>query len=372
VLRRLLLVRSPLILNQARIEEYKKRIEEQTNKLQLEQASLARNQAALAADASKAIAGPERYQGPLGVVSSADSNSTRNAIQTEKAKRDYESLFASNVALTYRKEAASLERASKEESRPDSAMPAQDALSKILPFYAALAAMQPAATGPERSNRQPSNVEFPPPKIEEAPAKNAVLESARGGTYRLFEGTVLETVLTNRPDGAFSGPVNCMVTTNVYSHDERHLLVPQGTRVLGEVHKVESFGQSRLAVFFHRLVMPDGYSLSLDHFEGLNQIGETGLRDKVNHHYLQVFGVSLAIDAIAGLGQANTRTGFDQPGIDAYEQGVANSLSQSALHILDRYLNVLPTFTILEGHRVKVYLSADLLLPAYDKHRSDF
>ncbi len=192
---------------------------------------------------------------------------------------------------------------------------------------------------------------------------------AEGKAHRLFEGTALETVLTNRLDGDFSGPVNCMVTTGVYSHDGQHLLIPQGSRVLGEVRKLETFGQQRLAVFFHRLIMPDGYSVSLDKFQGLNQIGETGLRDQVNHHYLQVFGVSLAIGAIAGLAQANTRAGFDVTAADAYRQGVATSLSQSSLNILDRYLNVLPTFTIREGHRVKVYLSNDLLLPAYEKHQ---
>jgi type IV secretion system protein VirB10 len=147
------------------------------------------------------------------------------------------------------------------------------------------------------------------------------------------------------------------------------VLIPQGSRVLGEVRKLETFGQQRLAVFFHRIIMPDGYSVSLDKFQGLNQIGETGLRDQVNHHYLQIFGVSLAIGAIAGLAQANTRAGLDVTAADAYRQGVATSLSQSSLNILDRYLNVLPTFTIREGHRVKVYLSNDLLLPAYEKHQ---
>jgi type IV secretion system protein VirB10 len=160
-----------------------------------------------------------------------------------------------------------------------------------------------------------------------------------------------------------------MVTTNVYSHDRQHLLVPQGARVLGEVKRAETFGQQRLAVAFHRFIMADGYSVSLDQFQGLNQIGETGLRDQVNHHYLQVFGVSLAIGAIAGFSQINTRSGLDTSAEDAYRQGVASSLSQSSLRILDRYLNVLPTYTIREGHRVKVYLAGDLLLPAYDKHQ---
>ncbi len=109
-------------------------------------------------------------------------------------------------------------------------------------------------------------------------------------------------------------------------------------------------GQQRLAVFFHRLIMPDGYSVSLDQFTGLNQIGETGLRDKVNHHYAQVFGVSLAIGAIAGLANVNTGYGADSSSMDTYRQGVASSLSQSSLRILDRYLNILPTFTIREGH----------------------
>ena len=132
---------------------------------------------------------------------------------------------------------------------------------------------------------------------------------------------------------------------------------------------VSSFGQQRLAVIFHRLIMPDGFSVDLDQFRGLNQIGETGLRDQVNRHYLQTFGVSLAIGAIAGLAQANTRSGFDTSSSDAYRQGVATSLSQSSLRILDRYLNILPTFTVREGHRIKIYLADDLLLPAYDRHR---
>jgi type IV secretion system protein VirB10 len=114
--------------------------------------------------------------------------------------------------------------------------------------------------------------------------------------------------------------------------------------------------------------MPDGYSASLDQFKGLSQIGETGLRDQINHHYTEIFGVSLAIGAIAGLSNINTSYGANTSSTDVYRQGVTASLSQSSLRILDRYLNVLPTFTIREGQRIKVILSNDLTLPAYDRH----
>jgi type IV secretion system protein VirB10 len=160
-----------------------------------------------------------------------------------------------------------------------------------------------------------------------------------------------------------------MVTSPVYSRDRQKVLIPSGSRVLGQAQKVDSFGQQRLAVTFHRILLSDGRDVSLEALPGLNQVGETGLVDRVDRHYLQVFGVSLAIGAIAGLSQSNTSYGADRSASDAYRQGVASSVSQTSLNILDRYLNVLPTFTVREGHRIKVYLTRDLTLPAFDADR---
>ena len=163
-----------------------------------------------------------------------------------------------------------------------------------------------------------------------------------------------------------------MVTTDIWSHSRQHLLIPQGTKVLGEARRVTHIGQDRLAVVFHRLIMPDGYSVSLDNFTGLSQIGETGLSDKVNHHYLQIFGVSVALGAISGLAIRGANAGglgATQSGGDAFRQGFSQQLSQEGTQILDRFLNVLPTVIIREGVRVKVYLLDDLSLPAYDQHK---
>ena len=151
----------------------------------------------------------------------------------------------------------------------------------------------------------------------------------------LFEGTILETVLINRLDGSFAGPVECLLSTDVYSNDRQHLLIPAGSKLLGETKKVDTFGQSRLAVVFHRLIMPDGYSVSLDQFKGLNQIGDTGLRDQVNNHYARIFGVSLAIGALGAIGEAGTAGGAqrferrsDAPGIRAKYRAVFGSDSR--------------------------------------------
>ena len=324
--------------NQNRIQEYRARIDEQARKLAAEEAQLAQTKQAfgLVRNAPTAPLPASVTQPPSVSATRVYPNYTpepvapqKSWVETDREKRQYQSLFASNIALSYR--------------TPGSGAPPVARLS--------------AVAGSQRAKRSGATNVDP---------EDAAASPAPG--YRLFEGTILETVLTNRLDGSFSGPVNCMVTTAVYSQDGLKLLIPQGARVLGEAKKLESFGQERLAVFFHRLIMPDGFSVSLDQFQGLDQSGETGLRDRVNHHYLQIFGVSIAIGAFAGLAQANTRYGLDESAADAYRQGVAGSLSQSSLHILDRYLNVLPTFTIREGYRIKIYLSQDLALPAYEEH----
>jgi type IV secretory pathway VirB10-like protein len=374
--------------NAARIEEYQKAVAEQTRKLQLEQAQLARTQQAVGmvpGSAPGAGAAPsyssqsyQVYSRPSEPLYAAPGTSAESSIQADLKKREYESRFASNIALSYRQGAAGGPSLSPNPVLaaatplniyssgwlPAMAPPAPLVLPGSLPVSAA--PQMPQKTEPGTPSSRDGDIEE---RISKSRRRDDEIDRAKGKHYRLFEGTVLETVLTNRLDGSFSGPVNCMVTTNVYSHNGLHLLIPQGSRVLGEVKRVETFGQQRLAIMFHRLIMPDGYSSSLDKFQGLNQVGETGLVDQVNRHYMQVFGVSLAIGAIAGLSQANTRYGLDESAADAYRQGVATSLSQSSLRILDRYLNVLPTFTIREGHRVKVYLSDDLLLPAYDQHQ---
>ena len=168
------------------------------------------------------------------------------------------------------------------------------------------------------------------------------------------------------------GPVKVMVTAPVYSHDHQHVLVPEGTIVLGEAKKIGTAGfgqQRRIAVAFHRMIMPDGYSVDLDQFLGLNQIGETGLKDKVNNHYLQIFGTSIALGIIGAAAETTNNGG------SSYRQRhrclqvwCCRGRVTNATTILDRFISIPPTITIREGYRVKVYISQDMLLPAVENH----
>jgi type IV secretion system protein VirB10 len=187
-----------------------------------------------------------------------------------------------------------------------------------------------------------------------------------------LEGTIIDTVLTNRLDGSTSAPVNCLVTNPVYSHSGQHVLIPAGARILGETRPVQALGETRLAVAFHRLLMPDGSTQRLDQFIGLNQIGDAGLRDQVNQHYWSTFGSAGAVGLISGLAQWLGTAGVSSGTGDRtviIAGGAADAASQASLQVMSRFLNRLPTVTIREGHRVKVYLTSDLQLPAYQGTR---
>lgn len=214
--------------------------------------------------------------------------------------------------------------------------------------------------------QQPSAAQTAAGGSKHAPEVN--IDAAHGRPYVVFEGTTIDTALVNRLDGEFAGPVKVMVTNPVYSRDRQHVLIPEGTFILGSAQKVSGFAQKRLAVTFHRMIMPDGYSVDLDQFHGLDQAGETGLKDKVNNHYLEIFGASIALGVIAGAAEATTDSGFEENGADMYRQGMAESLSASGANMLDKFINIPPTITIREGHRIKIYLTQDMLLPAYENH----
>jgi type IV secretion system protein TrbI len=185
-------------------------------------------------------------------------------------------------------------------------------------------------------------------------------------TYRLDEGTILETVLLNRLDGEFSGPVITQLANDVYSRAGLELLIPKGSRLLGEAREVNGFDQRRLAIVFHRLILPNGKAVSLDKFRGLDQIGETGVVSKIDHHYLEIFGTSLALGAIGGLAQIGSYGSYGYDPATGFRVGVTERMGSSAEQVLAKFLNKYPTIQVLEGTRIQVILTNDLNLAAYE------
>jgi len=192
----------------------------------------------------------------------------------------------------------------------------------------------------------------------------------QGRLYRIFEGTVLEGVVTNHIDGGFSGPILVMLTTDYYSHDHQQLLMPQGTRLIGTVQSVGNAQQRKMFVTFHRAVCPDGFSLDFDKYVGLDPIGTTGLATKVDHGYLMAFGAAAAIGGLGGLAQIGNN-GSTLSASTQIRNGISEQTSAEGEQVLNHFLNRLPVITLKEGSRARVYVGRDILIPSYAEHRMD-
>ena len=300
-------------------------------------------------------------------------------LEAEKKRRDYESLFASNVVISRRGDRQGLGTPPSGLARDGGSLdglerggapngpPSLDAVAEAV-IRAAARNGQVAVQGlGATATPTPAAGGASPPVGRTALATTGPIEAA-GPLHRLVEGTVIDAVLTNRLDGSTAAPVNCLVTNPIYSHSGQHVLIPAGSRIVGETKPIQTVGETRLAVIFHRIVLPDGSSHSLEKVAGLNQVGDAGLHDQVNHHYWSTVGASGAVGLISGFAQFLGSLGLSRGDGDrtvVIAGGVGDQTGQATAQTMGRFLNRLPTVTVREGHRVKVYLTSDLELPAY-------
>ena len=214
-----------------------------------------------------------------------------------------------------------------------------------------------AAGGPAPAGVAPALALLQP----ESETPVAGLPSDPAGWDRIYEGSFLEAVLVTQLSGDFPGPVLANVSVPFYSADRQRVLIPRGARVVGSVQAVSGADQERLAVAFHRIIWPDGRTVSLQ-FNGLNQIGESALKDAVNRHYFSMFAAAGAVGILSGLTAigSNPYAGGQQ----GFQAGASQGLGETAVRILDRFLNRLPTITIRAGHRLRIWFTGDVLVPA--------
>jgi type IV secretory pathway VirB10-like protein len=205
------------------------------------------------------------------------------------------------------------------------------------------------------------------PESKDAAINKYDFDNYDGKLYRVFEGSVFEGVVTNHIDGGLSGPILLMLTTDYYSHDHQQLLLPQGTRLVGSVQAVNTSQARKMVVSFHRAICPDGFSVDLDKFAGLDPLGTTGLATKVDNRYFQTFAVAAAIGGLGGLAQVGNNNILDPSA--QIRNGISSQSSEEAEQILNHFLNRLPIITLKEGSRARVYIGRDLLIPSYAEHR---
>ena len=141
---------------------------------------------------------------------------------------------------------------------------------------------------------------------------------------------------------------------------ESVLLIPQGSRLIGDYDADVAFGQSRILLAWNRLILPDGRSIVLDRQPAADPRGFAGLQDSTNYHWGGVLKAAL-VSTLLGVG-SELGAGSDSDLTRAVRRGTQDSINRAGEQIVSRELNVRPTLTIRPGFPVRVLVTRDLVL----------
>lgn len=182
--------------------------------------------------------------------------------------------------------------------------------------------------------------------------------------YVLQAGAVIPAALVTGLRSDLPGQVTAQVTEAVYdSPTGRHLLIPQGSRLVGQYDADVGYGQERVLLVWNRLILPDARSMVLERQPGADAAGYAGLQDRVDNHWGRLFRAGL-LSTLLGVG---TELGNDGDGdiARAIRDGAQESVGDAGQEVVRRQLGIRPTLTIRPGHPIRVIVTRDLVLEPF-------
>ena len=187
---------------------------------------------------------------------------------------------------------------------------------------------------------------------------------APASPFVLQAGAVIPAALITGIRSDLPGQITAQVTENIYdSPTGRILLVPQGTRIIGQYDNNVQFGQRRVLLVWNRLIMPNGRSIGLERQPGADTQGYAGLEDGVDYHWWDL-AKAAGLSTLLSIG-SELAVSDENRLLRAIRSGGQDTINDAGQQIVRRQLNVAPTLTIRPGFPVRIVVTRDLVLEAY-------
>lgn len=178
--------------------------------------------------------------------------------------------------------------------------------------------------------------------------------------YILQAGAVIPAALITGIRSDLPGQITAQVTENVYdSPTGSLLLIPQGTRIIGQYNDDVTFGQRRVLLVWNRLILPGGRSIVLERLPGADASGYAGLEDGVDYHWWDMMRAA-GLSTLLAVG-AELATSDEDRLVRAIRDGAQDTINQLGQQIVQRQLQVAPTLTIRPGFPVRIIVTRDLV-----------
>ncbi|HYQ92337.1 MAG TPA: TrbI/VirB10 family protein [Candidatus Competibacteraceae bacterium] len=224
----------------------------------------------------------------------------------------------------------------------------------------------------EAQNQQAEKAAFLKAAEAHTPGYLDEARTAPLGPYEVKAGSIIPAVLLSGINSDLPGAVVAQVRETVYDYvSARHVLIPQGSRLVGRYDSQIAYGQERVLVVWERILFPDGSSLAIKGMPGVDGIGQGGASDEVDNHYGKLLG-GVILSSILGVGAQvayGPKVNTSDPSIGQLAmEGVAGNVNQVGQQITRKNLNVQPTLVIRPGYLFNVLVTRDLVLPVYASH----
>jgi type IV secretion system protein VirB10 len=176
-----------------------------------------------------------------------------------------------------------------------------------------------------------------------------------GASYRgplsavIKQGKLIPAALESAINSQNTGIVRAVVSRDVWSEDGAQILIPAGTRLIGESGKVAEQGAQRVGVIWHRIARPDGVDVALKG-HGVDQLGTSGLSGNVDTRFFARFSGAVLLTLIDAWASEQSNE----------IQLVGSDAGRSAEIALRSTINLPPTVHVDQGSAIQVFVGQDI------------
>lgn len=180
----------------------------------------------------------------------------------------------------------------------------------------------------------------------------------RDMTRLITQDRIFRALLVNEVASDLAGQVIAQIEQPVYGAHGRKVLVPAGSRVIGNYEPLQRIGEERIAIFWTRIITPDGINITLEDGQGVDQMGRSGLSGDLDRRYSERYGMSLLFSIL------NTAMQLSIPSDKSSDRIIINNWAKETSElsgmILQDHLDIMPRLTIPAGTRFMIQPMRDI------------
>lgn len=189
-------------------------------------------------------------------------------------------------------------------------------------------------------------------------------DTARAGQMRdlsrtIPQGSVIPATLETAINSDLPGAVRAVVSRDVRGFDGSRVLIPRGSRLVGQYKSAAAVGQTRAFVVWSRIITPTGVSIDIGS-PATDRLGRGGLDGEVDTHFVRRFGSSILLTVISAGGQALANSASSGDSTTLVIGGAGGQGSNPAAIALQKQIDMPDTIKVAQGVPVQVSVARDL------------